>query len=49
LSLRCDASSGWKLIALSGGHPLTMFGEWNGQTLLPIAAWAEGRYVQLQS
>jgi hypothetical protein len=49
LSLRCDASSGWKLIALSGGHPLTMFGEWNGQSLLPIAAWAEGRYVQLQS
>ena len=49
LSLRCDASSGWKLIALSGGYPITIFGEWNGRSLLPIAVWAEGRHVQLQS
>ena len=49
LSLRCDATSGWKLIALSGGYPMTIFGEWNGQSLLPVAAWADGRRVELQS
>jgi len=49
LSLRCDATIGWKLIALSGGYPMTIFGEWNGQSLLPIAAWADGRRVELQS
>jgi SWIM zinc finger len=45
LSLRTE--SGWKLAALSGGHPITIFGEWNGRSLLPISAWAEGRYVEL--
>lgn len=45
LSLRTE--SGWKLAALSGGHPITIFGEWNGKSLLPISAWAEGRYVEL--
>lgn len=49
LSLRCDATSGWKLIALSGGYPMTIFGEWNGRSLLPVAAWADGRRVELQS
>jgi len=47
LSLRCEASLGWKLIALSGGYPITIFGEWNGQSLLPVTAWADGRQVQL--
>jgi hypothetical protein len=47
LSLRCDATSGWKLLALSGGNPVTIFGEWNGQSLLPLAAWADGRGVEL--
>ena len=47
LSLKCEAISGWKLRALSGGYPITVFGEWNGRSLLPISAWSEGRHVQL--
>jgi hypothetical protein len=38
---------GWNLFALSGGHPLTIGGEWDGATLLPLAAWAEGRLIPL--
>jgi hypothetical protein len=34
---------GWRLLALSGGEPLTLFGEWDGERLLPLSAWAEGR------
>jgi len=49
LSLKSDAASAWKLLALSGGYPITIFGEWNGQSLLPISVWADGRHVQLQS
>ena len=49
LSLRIDSMSGWKLIAVSGGYPITIFGEWNGRSLLPISAWADGRHVELQS
>ncbi|HEU5460534.1 MAG TPA: SWIM zinc finger family protein [Pyrinomonadaceae bacterium] len=47
VSLRSESIDGWKLMALSGGHPITIFGEWNGRSLLPISAWAEGRYVEL--
>ena len=47
LSLKRDSVSGWKLLALSGGYPITIFGEWNGRSLLPISAWADGRHVEL--
>ena len=33
---------GWQLLALSGGHPLMLFGEWNGETLTPLSVWADG-------
>lgn len=38
---------GWTLLALSGGAPLGVFGEWNGERLLPLSAWAEGRFLPL--
>lgn len=31
----------WKLLGLSGGHPLQLFGEWDGEALLPVSAWTE--------
>ncbi len=42
-------ASGWALLALSGGHPLTLFGLWDGTSLHPMAAWHEGRYVHLEN
>ena len=45
--LRLKSDSGWKLLALSGGHPLTIFGEWNGRSLLPVSAWTDGRHIEL--
>ncbi|HEX3251575.1 MAG TPA: SWIM zinc finger family protein [Pyrinomonadaceae bacterium] len=47
LSLRGESDSGWKLLALSGGYPITIFGEWNGHSLLPVSAWNDGRHVEL--
>lgn len=32
----------WTLLAMSGGRPLGIFGEWNGERLLPLSTWAEG-------
>jgi hypothetical protein len=34
---------GWRLLSISGGHPLAVFGEWNGEHLLPLSAWTEDR------
>jgi hypothetical protein len=38
---------GWQLMALSGGHPLTLFGEWDGTALWPLAVWSDGRMSRL--
>ena len=36
----------WKLLAVSGGHPCDVFGEWNGRAFLPVSAFAEGRLIE---
>ncbi|RTQ45594.1 SWIM zinc finger family protein [Hymenobacter gummosus] len=36
LALHPDSPAGWDLLAASGGYPITLFGEWNGRTFLPI-------------
>jgi len=38
---------GWRLLAISGGYPITLFGEWNGHQFYPLSSWAENRYVPL--
>ncbi|UOQ70953.1 hypothetical protein [Hymenobacter cellulosilyticus] len=37
LPLHPDSELGWGLLAASGGYPITVFGEWTGQALLPIS------------
>ncbi|OON69471.1 hypothetical protein [Hymenobacter sp. CRA2] len=36
LPLRTPTGQAWDLLAASGGHPLTVFGEWNGRAFLPL-------------
>ena len=38
----------WPLVAASGGQPVTVFGEWDGRALLPLSAFAEGRFLSLE-
>jgi hypothetical protein len=33
------------MMALSGGHKIDIFGEWDGDHLLPLSAFAENRFV----
>jgi hypothetical protein len=37
----------WQMRALSGGRGLTIFGEWDGRSLLPLTTMSEGRIVLL--
>lgn len=37
----------WLLLALSGGLPLDCFGEWDGETLLPLGTLADSAYHAL--
>jgi SWIM zinc finger len=38
---------GWKLLALSGGKPISVFGEWTGRAFSPLSVFSEGRLVSL--
>jgi SWIM zinc finger len=45
--LHPGAGDCWPLFALSGGHPLTVAGEWTPRGLWPLTAWDEGGQVVL--
>lgn len=47
LSPRLEPKQGWQLLALSGGYPLALFGEWNGTHLLPLNVWMEETFYGL--
>jgi hypothetical protein len=37
----------WRLLAVSGGGPVPLFGEWDGESLLPLTVWGESGAVSL--
>jgi hypothetical protein len=41
--------TGWQLLSYSGGLALSLFGEWDGTTLKPLAAMKDGNYLRLQT
>lgn len=47
LPLHPSFGGGWTLLALSGGRPVGVFGEWDGDRLLPLSAIADGRWIPL--
>jgi hypothetical protein len=40
-----DDNAPWQLLAQSGGHPMTLFGEWDGRAFRPLGSWLEGATV----
>ncbi|QDT73473.1 SWIM zinc finger family protein [Lacipirellula limnantheis] len=42
--LHARFNDGWTLLALSGGGPISLFGEWDGEQLRPLGAFANGAY-----
>jgi hypothetical protein len=38
----------WSLLALSGGQPLPVAGEWDGTTFLPLSTMVDGRFIDFQ-
>jgi hypothetical protein len=45
--LSCESTALWKLLAVSGGHPVTVFGEYTDTGLEPLSAWSDGSVVAL--
>lgn len=49
LSLDPGFKQEWTLMALSGGHPVQIFGEWNGSTLMPLSLGVQGRWIPMEA
>jgi hypothetical protein len=47
LPLSIEMDNFWKLMAISGGHPLQIFGEWTGSAFLPLTLFSAGRIIEL--
>ncbi len=41
-ALRLSPGEWWRLLALSGGQPVAVFGEWDGEVFRPLSAQVEG-------
>jgi hypothetical protein len=48
VALRLAGSDHWKLLAISGGAPVDLAGEWDGDMVLPLGVVADGAYSRLQ-
>ncbi|WP_310485760.1 SWIM zinc finger family protein [Chamaesiphon sp. VAR_48_metabat_403] len=46
LPLQITDLVGWQILASSGGHPLTLMGEWNGHKLRPLGIWHDRNFWQ---
>ena len=42
-----ERESQWTLLAVSGGNPVTIAGEWNGREVLPLTVWHGDQAVPL--
>jgi hypothetical protein len=45
--LNCEETALWRLLAVSGGHRVTVFGEYTDAGLEPLTVWSEGAAVAL--
>lgn len=47
LAMHPQFQHGWQLLALCGGAPIALFGEWDGDSFLPWSAQVDGRVCNL--
>jgi hypothetical protein len=45
--MRLGDADTWTLLAVSGGQPLALMGEWDGRVVAPLAAWRTGTSATL--
>lgn len=47
LPVRTEDATGWRLLALSGGRPVGLVGEWDEEHLRPLGLWVDDHMVVL--
>lgn len=48
IPVKADGAHQWVLYAVAAREPVTLFGEWNGKSLLALSVFGGGRVIQLQ-
>lgn len=48
LPTSADEELGWKMVAMSAGHPCSVFGVWDGQSFQPLSAVVNGQFRPLK-
>jgi hypothetical protein len=49
LPISQNCSQTWTVLSLSGGNPIQVFGEWNGETFYPLSVFTDQKFVPLQT
>ncbi len=47
LPLHSEFDRGWEILSLSGGNPIKVFGQWDGETFLPLSTQVNKKVVKL--
>ncbi len=47
INLETNDMAGWTLLSMSAGSSLIVFGEWRGDRLFPLSAFADGQFADL--
>lgn len=45
LPMKPNFQKAWQLLAVSGGYPISLFGEWDGEFFLPLSTWCDNTLV----
>jgi hypothetical protein len=49
LRLSSNKDQAWTVAAVSGGQPISVFGEWDGSLLEPLSVVSDGRFIALEA
>ncbi|MGW0245026.1 DUF5691 domain-containing protein [Nocardia goodfellowii] len=44
-----EGEAPWQLLGISGGHPVTVIGEWSAAGLVPMSVFTDGTVINLES
>ncbi|GAB2642205.1 DUF5691 domain-containing protein [Nocardia goodfellowii] len=44
-----EGAAPWQLLGISGGHPVTVIGEWSAAGLVPMSVFTDGTVIDLES
>ena len=47
LPIKPKSHKNWQILALSGGYPLDIFGEWDGEYFSPLSVWIDNTFVAI--